>query len=208
MANTEPFELYSSEYDKWFIDNSRKYYLELSTLKPMVPPGQTGLEIGVGTGRFAAPLGIKTGVEPSAGMTVRARETGIIVIRGVAENLPLRDRCFDFVLMVTTICFVDDLRKSFREASRVLRSHGYIIIGFIDSDSVLGKKYLKRKSESKFYSAARFYSTAEVINLLEESGFSDFKIRYGVFQEDKVDLTRIFPEKGSFVAIKACKRLQ
>ena len=67
------------------------------------------MEIGVGTGRFAEPLGFREGVEPSPAMAERARRRGLEVTDGVAENLPLPDATYDVALMVTTICFVDDL---------------------------------------------------------------------------------------------------
>jgi hypothetical protein len=52
----------------------------------MLPEGGTGIEIGVGTGRFAAPLGIKVGVEPARAMgEIARRERGIEVVAGVLE---------------------------------------------------------------------------------------------------------------------------
>jgi len=38
-----------------------------------------------------------------------ARDRGIKVIHAVAERLPIKDSQFDFALMVTTICFLDDV---------------------------------------------------------------------------------------------------
>jgi ubiquinone/menaquinone biosynthesis C-methylase UbiE len=60
--------------------------------------------------------------------------------------------------MVTTICFVDDLKKAFREAFRVLKKEGFIVIGFIDKDSELGKIYRANKNKSRFYKIAEFFS--------------------------------------------------
>jgi len=45
---------------------------------------------------------------------------GTTVIKGVAEALPFRDNEFDTVLMVTTVCFLDELYARFQEAFRVL----------------------------------------------------------------------------------------
>ncbi len=110
----------------------------------MIPTGGYGMEIGVGTGRFAEPLGIKTGVEPSKRMREIAQRRGIQVLYGVAEELPFEDFRFDFVLMVTTVCFVDDIGKALLEAHRVLSDGGFLIIGFIDRNSIMGKIYLDR----------------------------------------------------------------
>ena len=40
------------------------------------------VEIGVGTGRFAFPLGIRSGLEPLAKMATIARDRGISVVEG------------------------------------------------------------------------------------------------------------------------------
>ena len=47
-----------------------------------------------------------------------------------AESLPFADSQFDFVLMFTTICFLDDIETAFNEVYRVLKSGGSLIIGF------------------------------------------------------------------------------
>ena len=119
MSRIKSFEKYNKEYDEWFIRNKTIYLAELSAIKSLIPPGKIGVEIGVGSGRFALPLGIKVGVEPSKKMAEISRDRGVQVYKGVAENLPFDSETFDFALMVTTICFVDDLVKSFEEVHRV-----------------------------------------------------------------------------------------
>ncbi len=64
--------------------------------------------MGVGTGRFALPPGITVGVEPALAMTSIARKRGIEVYEARAEELPFDNESFDFVVMVTTICFLRD----------------------------------------------------------------------------------------------------
>ncbi|MCP4146993.1 MAG: class I SAM-dependent methyltransferase, partial [bacterium] len=141
MPKTETFDKYFEEYDGWFEKNHDIYQAELEAVKSLIPPGKKGLEIGVGTAKFAKPLGIEIGVEPSKKMAAKAREAGIMVYEAVAEELPLPNNTFDFVLMVTTICFFENTAKAFREAHRVLKKDGFIAIGFIDSESQLGKTY-------------------------------------------------------------------
>ena len=79
-----------------------------------------GIEIGVGTGRFAAPLGIESGIEPSK-MAIIAKNRGINVINAFAEHLPIKNSVFDFVLMVTTVCFLDNIENAFQEVKRILK---------------------------------------------------------------------------------------
>lgn len=65
MEKFEPFENYSQKYDEWFDKNSSIYELELQAVKELLPESENSIEIGVGSGRFAAPLGIKLGIDPS-----------------------------------------------------------------------------------------------------------------------------------------------
>lgn len=106
-----------------------------------MPRFQRGLGVGVGTGRFSAPLGVSVGVDPSGAMIKVARERGVLVVRGVAERLPFGDEKFDLVLMVTVVFLLEDRATAFREAGRVLKPGGSIVVGFIDRDSPIGRRY-------------------------------------------------------------------
>jgi len=207
MARVESFEKYSKEYDEWFIKNKNIYLAELNAIKSLVPTSKSGVEIGIGTGRFALPLGIKVGVEPSKKMAEISRKQGIKVYDGVAEKPPLGDKTFDFVLFVTTICFVDDLTKSLKEAYRILKTNGFILIGFVDKESELGKRYQLKREKSKFYNDATFYSVKDVINILRKTNFKDMIIKQTVFtnQKDRLDSIEDGYGEGSFVVIKANK---
>ncbi|MFW6120913.1 MAG: class I SAM-dependent methyltransferase [Petrotogales bacterium] len=208
MARIEPFEKYSKQYDEWFIKNQDIYLAEINAIKKLVPSDKFGVEIGVGTGRFALPLGIKVGVDPSRKMAEMSRKRGIQVYEGMAEQLPFNDKIFDFVLMVTTICFVNDLVKSFKEAYRVLKTDGFIIVGFVDKESELGKRYQSKRKKSKFYKDATFYSVKTVIDLLKKTNFEIVAIRQTVFprRTGRIDSVEDGYGKGSFVIIKAIKK--
>lgn len=65
----------------------------------------------------------------------------IAVIDAVAEALPFSAEQLDFALMVKIIYFLDNLEDAFREAYRVLKPCGSLIIGFIDKDTPLGQLY-------------------------------------------------------------------
>ena len=207
MPKTGPFDLHSDAYDQWFERNTGLYEAELGAIRGLIPPsGAEGMEVGVGSGKFAAPLGIRTGVEPSEEMASRARALGIDVYPGTAEELPFSDGRFDFVLMVTTICFVDDVTESFREALRVLKIGGCIIVGFVDEDSELGRRYVDNKEKSKFYKEATFFSTREVKKYLEEAGFEIANIKQTLIPGELPETVLDDFGKGAFVVIKAVKQ--
>jgi len=209
MAKTKPFDKFSDEYDNWFVENKYVFQSELEAIKKVIPKGKDGIEIGIGSGIFAEPLGIKEGIEPSKAMREKAKRRNLTVVNAVAENLPYRDKSKDFVLMVTTICFVDDIHKSFQEVNRILKEDGLFIIGFVDKDSPIGQVYLEHQNESLFYKEATFYNTEKLFEIVEITGFiieNTFQTVFGLIDEiDEVQEVLPGFGEGSFVVIKAKK---
>ena len=185
MWVSDPFDQYASRYEAWFQRNRNAYAAEVRAVRQLMPSGGRTLEIGVGTGRFASPLGIRFGVDPSLTMLRLARQRGVDVVIGFGEALPFSDSSFDVALMVTTVCFLDDIHLAFLEARRVLRPKGWIIVGLVDKKSPLGRVYLERREESVFYSLAEFYSVAEIVASLSGAGFHKFHYRQTLFGHPK-----------------------
>jgi SAM-dependent methyltransferase len=210
MPGVNEFDKNVDQYEQWFVDNPLAYVSELRAVRELVPTNSNGIEIGLGTGRFAAPLGITRGIEPSRSMAELARKKGIEVVAGVAEHLPFTDNEFGFVLMVTTVCFLDDMDMAFREVRRVLKPGGALVIGFVDRDSPLGKDYQARKDTSAFYQHATFYTTKDIAAALEKAGFGAFEYRQTLFQPLET-MAEVEPVKegygqGSFVVVRAEKK--
>ena len=159
MAKTEPFDNHLKEYEEWFDGNRFVYLSELEAIKKVIPTSGRGVEVGIGSGLFAAPLGIKEGCDPSDEMRSKAEKRELVTTKCVAENLPYESSSIDYVLMVTTICFVDDTNRTFEEIFRVLKPGGSVVVAFVDKDSPVGKLYLKNKEKSLFYKEATFFST-------------------------------------------------
>lgn len=209
MAKSSPFADYVREYEQWFADHPWVYQAEIRAVRALLPPRGRGIEVGVGSGRFAEPLGIPLGVEPSRQMALLASQRGIQIVHGVAENLPFRDASFDFVLMVTTICFVADIDQALREAHRILTPNGACLLGLVDRNTPLGQQYLQRQGQSLFYRDAVFYSADEVVAHLQQAGFLDFSYRQTIFS----GLPEISGEEpvltgygqGSFVVVRGNK---
>jgi len=209
MAKTEPFDNHLKEYEQWFDSNSYVYLSELEAIKKVIPSTGRGIEIGIGSGLFAAPLGIKEGCDPSDEMRNKAKKRDLEVSKCVAEKLPYESSSIDYALMVTTICFVDDASKSFKEINRVLKPGGSVIVAFVDKDSPVGKVYLQNKEKSMFYKDATFFSTSEILELLEVGGFKTeetFQTVFGSMQEIKeIQQPKEGHNEGSFVVVKAVK---
>jgi SAM-dependent methyltransferase len=175
------FDAYTDEYEEWFERNRFAYLSELELLRMIIPGHEHGLEVGIGTGKFATPLGIGFGIDPSKNMLEKARDLGLKVALARGEEIPFKDGSFDYVLIMVTICFVDDPNQVVEESRRIIVNGGRIVIGIIDRDSWLGKLYLAKKDESKFYREARFYSVGEIIELLKVHNFEDISVYQTIF---------------------------
>lgn len=208
MAKIKDFEKNAESYDAWFDKHPDYFKLEMEALKKLVPVTGRGIEIGVGTGKFARLLGIKHGIEPSQAMATIAKKRGIKVITGIAENLPLKTETFDYSVFITVICFLDSIKKSFAESFRILKPAGSIVIGFIENGNFLGRKYEQKKESSLFYKKAVFHTTDEVLKTLIETGFSNPKFLQTLFFKNRKLAYQVVKEgygQGSFVVVRAEK---
>ncbi len=209
MGGVDTFDNYVDRYEDWFLKHKFAYLSELEALKYLLPEFKDGIEIGVGTGRFASQLGIKTGIEPSNAMANIAVKRGIKVIKGSGESIPFPNGRFDLALIVTTICFFDNAFKALSESYRILKPSGYILLGFVDAESPVGKFYLKHKNENVFYKYAFFFTVQEVTTMLRDIGFKDLKYAQTIFRNlseiDRVEEIKDGYGKGSFVALRARK---
>lgn len=209
MARIAPFEEFPELYEAWFERFPYVYKSELNAVKELIPSFGDGLEIGVGSGRFAWPLGIRYGVEPSEKLRRIAGGRGVIAASAIGEELPYRGECFDLVLMVTTICFLDRVEDAFREAYRVLRPGGFFVLGFVDRNSLLGRQYENNREKSHFYQIATFYSVDETCGLLDSAGFTGFSFAQTIFTSlqkiSAVEPVRNGHGQGSFVVIRTRK---
>jgi len=171
------------------------------------------LEVGVGTGKFAAALNVAYGVDGSIRVLRFAKKRGIKVIIGDGQKLPFADESFGAVFIIVTLCFVDDPLKVLEEAVRVSRRKGAIILGLILKESPWAAFYEKKGEKGNvFYKIVRFHSFEEVESMLANVGLQIEETRSTMFQRPTVNpLDFEFSRKGvskeaGFVAIKARKR--
>ena len=198
----EVFDVHAKRYDRWFDDHPDTYRQELKIIRSILGErgadrevssetdlerrsregGSEGpdferrscdLEIGVGTGRFAAPLGIRLGLDPSIPMLRMARTRGIQVIRGATEELPLKDASLRSILVMTSLCYFDDPGQAFLEMHRVLAPPGHLVIGFLGRGGEIAERYRKSGEKGIFLAHATFYTPGEVRSLLAGAGFTE-----------------------------------
>jgi SAM-dependent methyltransferase len=169
------FDELAEHYDAWF-DSPRGRALfraEVECLARLMPEDRSGwVEVGVGSGRFAEALGVPEGVDPSVRLLRVAADRGIRTVRGVAEALPYGDGEAAGLLLVVTLCFLDDPERAMREFARVLAPGGALLVGFVPADGAWGREYVRRGQKGHpFYSIARFYTCSEVLSMGEKAGF-------------------------------------
>jgi len=188
------FDRYYKKYDAWYDRNRFAYLSELEALKKVVPEFGKGLEIGVGTGRFAQAMGITLGIDPSVEMLKIAAERGVITRCGVGEDLPFWDSSLDYIAIIVTLSFVDNPPEVLKEAWRVLENNGKLIIGIIDRDSFLGKFYQAKRGA--FYKEANLLTVKKLTDLLKTTGFGKFSYHQTIFQLPSKINSIEKPQKG------------
>ncbi len=181
------FDMLTDKYDAWYDSEEGRplFESELKCLKPLVEDSpEPILEIGVGTGRFAMHFPGVTGIDPSLNALRMAETRGVKTVHGYGENLPLGDETFGCILLIVTLCFVENPLDVLREAKRVVRKDGRIILGFVPKDSPWGAFYEeKKRAGHPFYRNARFFVLKDMENMLQAAGLKISRIRSTLLQK-------------------------
>lgn len=180
--NASVFAKEARRYDAWYdsAEGSALFQSEMSAIRPMIDTtDHPGLEIGVGSGRFASALGIDFGVDPVIESLLIARERGVRPVVGSGEALPFASRVFGVSLFAFTLCFVQDPGASLREAIRVTRSNGRIVLGIVPADGPLGRHYQELGNAGhRIYRTARFFTRSDIDDLLDRLGLETMQTRH------------------------------
>lgn len=94
------------------------------------------------------------------------------MVVGVGEQLPYRAGSFDYVLMMTVICFLEDPGRVLRELYRVLRPGGILVTGFIEDTGELSLHIKGESGRGLFLRHAKFRTAGEVSGFLRDAGFA------------------------------------
>ena len=180
------FDDLSLEYDSWFDkEGSLIFFIETQAFKELLPTlPKPWLEIGVGSGRFAQALGIKTGIDPSFKLLQMARRRGINTFPSLVEQKLFDEESFGTVFLIVTLCFFDSPLEVLKEACRILIPGGKLVLGLRLNESPWGQFYQLEKARGhRFYRYATFYSCNEVASLIVQAGFVTEKIVSTLFQK-------------------------
>ena len=176
MERVRPFEERFDRYDAWYekFPGERLFQIESECLSKALPHPGYAIEVGVGTGRFAEKLGIKIGIDPAFNPLKIAKSRGIYVAQADGRITPFPDNTFDSLFLIVTICFADEPGQLIKEAWRILKPGGAVVLGLVPRESPWGKHYLELKSHGHFfYQYADFYTISEVKSMLEDAHFGE-----------------------------------
>lgn len=224
----------AAEYDAWFLTPlgslCSKLEGEVIIRLAGVMPNDKVLDLGCGTGFFTLELARRgaevDGVDNSADMLEVAEAKAhreklpVSFHKTKADILPFASQSFDLVVGITVLCFAERPDLILREAYRLLKDSGRIVIGELNRLSYWS---WLRKAKSLFhessYQHARFMSAAELKRLLWQTGYlvqeSEIIIHFpptnwtpvlkhhGLFDRTGKSLV---PGLGAFMGMKAIKR--
>lgn len=220
----ELFDHWPDKYEQWFqtpIGRLVEEYENRLILEMLQPhPGERILDAGCGSGVFTRPLlaaGAQVdGLEISLPMLQRSKEISagypFRSIQGDMLHLPFQDNCFNKVISVTAIEFIEDAGIAVREAFRVTKPGGAIVVATLNSLSPWSSRRLEAaKKGHPLFQQAIFRSPAEIQELAGVEGIVKTAVH---FEKDEDSLIARGVENagrleglmtGAFLAVKWIK---
>lgn len=228
------FDEHAEKYDAWFMDNRNVLESELALLAHFLKDTGRTLSVGCGSGLFEMLLRqeydieITDGIEPSESMAEIAGKRGMKVLVESAEKTSFNDESWDTLIYNGTPGYIKDLESAFMEACRILVPGGTLLVLDVPKESSYGMLYNLAVAVGtwdhpkldgvkpmmpypiEFAAAANWRTTAEKVELLKRTGFTDFHYaqtltRHPLFSNDSVETPVEGYDRGDYVAIQARK---
>lgn len=228
------FDDFANEYDQWFLANRNVLASEVALLARCLPKPGHALSVGCGTGLFERLLeqdyGIRIshGIEPAEAMAEIARQRGMQVRIGTAENSDYGTAEFDTVIFNGTPSYIDQLDLAFSKAFTALKPRGRIVVFDVPKESSYALLYNLAKEVGtwdnhyfvgakpsnaypiSFVQESRWRSTPEKVELLQLAGFTDFRFaqtltRHPIYSDEAFEEPCEGYDRGDYVAICGVK---
>ena len=210
-AKSRLFDEWPDKYDRWFTTPIgamvKRYETEL-VLDLLAPrPGEIILDAGCGTGVFT--LDILTscahviGLDVSLPMLRRALEKAggycFRIVLGDILDLPFPEGCFDRVVSVTALEFIEDGRGAIGELFRVTKKGGCIVAATLNRLSPwASRRAAQGRKKQTVFTEAIFRSPDELRSLASAEGVIRTAIHF--LKEDDPntapEIERLGQEKG------------
>ena len=189
------------DYDHRADAYARHRRIHLGVLRALIESGRFGakarvLDVGCGTGNYAAALMAETGcavcgIDPSREMLghARANAAGAALVQGNAECLPFADGAFDVVMSTDVIHHIGDRAAYFTEAARVLRPGGSIVTVTDSPEDIRRRRPLSSHfPETVAVELQRYPAIELLLGEMRQAGFADLRLEEVERRYDLVDL--------------------
>ena len=212
------FSRSAERYDEFAAVQKRLAGEMVAGLPPLRADRLKVLDIGSGTGEVAFLLAERfrgasiKGCDIALGMVRKAinknRFPNVNFEVADAESLPYADAEFDLVVSSTTLQWVDDLKKAYAEASRVLKPGGYFAFVTFGPKTL---SELKRSYKTAFDAEADYLhvykNMRELASLLRSTGFEVLRNNSDTTREFYPDFKTFFRSLKGLGALNASPRL-
>jgi ubiquinone/menaquinone biosynthesis C-methylase UbiE len=168
------------------------------------------LELGCGTGQWTEYFinqGFKlTGIDISEEMLkiAQAKNLKADILKADSSHIPFDDNSFFAISSITMLEFVEDQDRVLQEIHRVLKPNGWIILGFLNANSELGKN----KENDEVFGKASFLNPEKINQKLH--AFNKLKMKYGVYFTPTFEILDGNSEikvEPTFIAVIAQKKI-
>lgn len=186
----------SSTYARWRASTLGKITEELErhrVLDQMGPvAGKRVLDVGSGDGVLTTALAtlgafaVGLDVDRPALRVAAARRieppSSARYVEGRIERLPFRDATFDVVVAVTVLCLVADRPAAIREAARVLRPGGRLVVGELGRWNLwAAKRRVKAWLGSRLWRSVHFSSASDLVRVVQDAELAVDGVRGSVY---------------------------